>query len=69
MIERALTDKQKSVLEKLRKSRHTFLADAAEQKWKGGQSYCINTHVNISQRLRTAFNRANQQAIEVQADD
>lgn len=54
-----LTDLQKTVLAKLHATNHPFLAEATEQHWKRGEAYYIDDRVNVSKRLRAAFNKAN----------
>jgi len=65
-MERELTHLQKVVLEKLRKKKCFFIAEATERHWKHGEGYYIDDRVPVSRSLRAEFNRANREANEDQ---
>jgi len=60
-LELPLTNDQKAVLEMLRAKECHFIAAATEEHWKRGEGYYIDSRVPVSRRLRSLFNKANEQ--------
>jgi len=59
-----LTDEQKAVIEKLHKEGYSLLAGVIEPSWKKGKSYYIDSRLPISSKLRSQFNKINDQFID-----
>lgn len=60
-----LTDFQIGVIERMRKAKLDWVAEATEREWKAGNTYYIDTRCKASKQLRRDFEKGN--AIAFQA--
>jgi len=63
-VSRNLTPKQIEMLAWLRKGWFNVTADAAEEQWKNGKSYYLDTRLSISITKRRQFDDCNKQAAD-----
>ena len=60
-----MTLNQQSVLDRLRRSDHRWIAEETERAWKNGETYYIDTRVSVSQTLRRDFTKGNCEALSM----